>query len=153
MRETTILITGASGEIGNCLIPRLAELNQGVLATLDLTGLDVGLSRYVAREVTGSVLDRDQLELLSAKHEVTTIFHLAALLSTRAEYTPAVAHQVNVEGTLRLLEFAQEQARDRKFDKVRLQVYVGNDAARNLYEKTGFEKSLFIMDWDCRNLS
>ena len=53
----------------------------------------------------------------------------------------------------RLVQFAQEQARDRKFDKVRLQVYVGNDAARNLYEKSGFEKALFIMDWDCRDPS
>ena len=86
MRQRTILITGASGEIGNCLIPRLAEQLATLLVTLDLTPLDHRLSRYVAREVTGSVLDRDQLGLLSAKHEVTTIFHLAALLSSRAEY-------------------------------------------------------------------
>jgi threonine 3-dehydrogenase len=31
------------------------------------------------------------------------------LLSTRAEFTPVAAHQVNVEGTLNLLEFAQRQ--------------------------------------------
>ena len=38
------------------------------------------------------------------------MFHLAALLSTRAEFTPVTAHQVNVEGTLNLLEFAQREA-------------------------------------------
>ena len=37
-------------------------------------------------------------------------FALAALLSTRAEFTPVTAHQVNVEGTLNLLEFAQHEA-------------------------------------------
>jgi len=37
------------------------------------------------------------------------VFHLAALLSTRAEFTPIAAHHVNVEGTLNLLEFAQKQ--------------------------------------------
>ena len=37
------------------------------------------------------------------------IFHLAALLSTRSEFTPVSAHHVNVEGTLHLLEFAQKQ--------------------------------------------
>jgi nucleoside-diphosphate-sugar epimerase len=37
------------------------------------------------------------------------VFHLAALLSTRAEFTPTAAHHVNVEGTLNLLEFAQRQ--------------------------------------------
>jgi nucleoside-diphosphate-sugar epimerase len=38
------------------------------------------------------------------------VFHLAALLSTRSEFTPITAHQVNVEGTLNLLEFAQHEA-------------------------------------------
>jgi hypothetical protein len=37
------------------------------------------------------------------------VFHLAALLSTRAEFTPVTAHQVNVQGTLNLLEFAQKE--------------------------------------------
>ena len=41
---------------------------------------------------------------------VELVFHLAALLSTRSEFTPVTAHQVNVEGTLNLLEFAQHEA-------------------------------------------
>ena len=44
-----------------------------------------------------------------AEFEVDRVFHLAALLSTRAEFTPVTAHHVNVEGTLNLLEFAQQQ--------------------------------------------
>src|SRR5207302_572099 len=44
-----------------------------------------------------------------AEFEVDCIFHLAALLSTRAEFTPVAAHHVNVDGTLNLLEFAQQQ--------------------------------------------
>jgi nucleoside-diphosphate-sugar epimerase len=40
---------------------------------------------------------------------VDRVFHLAALLSTRSEFTPVAAHHVNVEGTLNLLEFAQRQ--------------------------------------------
>jgi nucleoside-diphosphate-sugar epimerase len=40
---------------------------------------------------------------------VETIYHLAAILSTRAEFTPVTGHQVNVEGTLKLLDFAQSQ--------------------------------------------
>src|SRR5690606_19284572 len=35
----------------------------------------------------------------------------AAMLSTRSEYTPDVAHHVNVNGTLNLLKLAHEQAR------------------------------------------
>jgi len=41
---------------------------------------------------------------------VDLIFHLAALLSTRSEFTPIRAHDVNVQGTLVLLEFAQKEA-------------------------------------------
>jgi nucleoside-diphosphate-sugar epimerase len=37
------------------------------------------------------------------------VYHLAALLSTRSEFSPALAHKVNVEGTLNMLEFAQKQ--------------------------------------------
>ena len=44
-----------------------------------------------------------------AEFEVDRVFHLAALLSTRSEFTPMTAHQVNVEGTLNLLEFAQRE--------------------------------------------
>ena len=44
-----------------------------------------------------------------AEFEVDCVFHLAALLSTRSEFTPLAAHQVNVGGTLNLLEFAQKE--------------------------------------------
>ena len=45
-----------------------------------------------------------------SEFEVETVYHLAALLSTRSEFTPVTAHQVNVEGTLNLLEFSQREA-------------------------------------------
>ena len=49
------------------------------------------------------------LDRILSEFEVDCVFHLAALLSTRAEFTPTTAHQVNVQGTLNLLEFAQRQ--------------------------------------------
>ena len=49
-----------------------------------------------------SLLDRAILERILAEYEVDAIYHLAAILSTRAEFTPLTAHQVNVEGTLKL---------------------------------------------------
>jgi nucleoside-diphosphate-sugar epimerase len=50
------------------------------------------------------------LDRILSEFEISTVFHLAALLSTRSEFTPVTAHQVNVEGTLNLLEFAQREA-------------------------------------------
>jgi nucleoside-diphosphate-sugar epimerase len=59
--------------------------------------------------VVGSILDAALLERVLAEFEVDLVFHLAALLSTRSEFTPMAAHHVNVEGTLNLLEFAQHE--------------------------------------------
>src|SRR6187401_2781957 len=68
------------------------------------------MASLVDREITGSILDRPLLERILAEYQVELVFHLAALLSTRSEFTPLSAHQVNVEGTLNLLEFAQHEA-------------------------------------------
>ena len=53
--------------------------------------------------------DTALLERVLAQFEIDLVFHLAALLSTRSEFTPVTAHQVNVDGTLALLEFAQHE--------------------------------------------
>lgn len=109
MRKPVILITGASGEIGHGLIGQLARTGTHAIVTLDLAPLDAAMARLVQREVTSSILDRPALDRLLAEYEVELIFHLAALLSTRAEFSPTAAHQVNVDGTLNLLEFAQRE--------------------------------------------
>ena len=108
-RKPAVLITGANGEIGHGLIASIAADGSRPIVTIDLTPLDPSLSGRVAREFTGSILDRGLLERLMSEFEVDRVFHLAALLSTRGEFTPKLAHQVNVEGTLQLLEFAQRQ--------------------------------------------
>ena len=109
MRRPVVLITGAGGEIGHSLIARLAADGSRPILTLDLKPLDPELGRLVAREFIGSILDRTVLERILSEFEIDLIFHLAALLSTRSEFTPVTAHQVNVEGTLNLLEFAQNE--------------------------------------------
>ena len=108
MRKPVVLVTGAGGEIGHALVARFAE-REAAIVTLDVNPLDRSVARSVAREFTGSICDASLLERILAEFEVDCVFHLAALLSTRAEFTPVTAHHVNVEGTLNLLEFAQRQ--------------------------------------------
>jgi threonine 3-dehydrogenase len=110
VRKPVVLITGAGGEIGHGLIERLAGQSQRAIVTLDIARLDPSIADKVDREITGSILDRSVLERILAEFRVELVFHLAALLSTRAEFTPVTAHRVNVEGTLNLLEFAQREA-------------------------------------------
>jgi nucleoside-diphosphate-sugar epimerase len=108
MRTSSVLVTGAGGEIGHGLISRLAATGRPIV-TIDLAPLDSSLARLVRREFTGSITDSRLLERVLAEFEVDLVFHLAALLSTRSEFTPVTAHEVNVEGTLTLLEFAQHE--------------------------------------------
>src|SRR6185436_7818262 len=108
MRVSTVLVTGANGEIGHGLINRLAETGRSIV-TIDISPLEPSLARLVRREFTGSITDTGLLERVLSEFEVELVFHLAALLSTRSEFTPVTAHQVNVEGTLNLLEFAQHE--------------------------------------------
>jgi threonine 3-dehydrogenase len=108
MRKPVVLVTGAGGEIGHGLITRLAAAGRTIV-TIDIAPLDHDLARYVKREVTGSITDTNLLERVLAEFEIDLVFHLAALLSTRSEFTPMTAHEVNVEGTLNLLEFAHHE--------------------------------------------
>jgi nucleoside-diphosphate-sugar epimerase len=109
IRKPVVLITGAGGEIGHGLVTRLAAVGDRRLVTLDVNPLESRLRPLIQREFTGSILDGSVLERILAEYEIDLIFHLAALLSTRSEFTPVTAHHVNVEGTLVLLEFAQHQ--------------------------------------------
>src|SRR5215208_3760689 len=108
LRKPVVLITGAGGEIGHGLVTRMSGSGSPII-TLDVSPLDASLAPLVAREFVGSITDVSLLDRMLAEFEVDRVFHLAALLSTRAEFTPVTAHHVNVEGTLNLLEFAQRQ--------------------------------------------
>ena len=109
MRKKVILITGSCGEIGQALIQNLARESQYPLLTLDLQALPEGLAK-ITTHIQGDILDRSLLSRLVSEFEIDTVFHLAALLSTRSEFTPEAAHRVNVEGTLVLLQMAVEQS-------------------------------------------
>ncbi|HEB65407.1 MAG TPA: NAD-dependent epimerase/dehydratase family protein [Chloroflexi bacterium] len=109
MRKKVTLITGAVGEVGHALVKRLADEMPGAVLTMDLKPLPEDLDSKVVH-IQGDILDETMLKRLVSEYEIETIFHLAALLSTRAEFTPAVAHKVNVEGTMNLLELAAQQS-------------------------------------------
>lgn len=113
MRKKAILITGAAGEIGQALVASLAEKSQLPLITLDLQPLPESLRRSTI-PLQGDILDRALLSRLVSEYELEAIYHLAALLSTRSEFSPEMAHRVNVEGTLGLLQLAAEQSEWRR---------------------------------------
>ncbi len=113
MRKRVIFITGASGEVGQALLQSLAQDPQNQLLTIDLHPLPPEL-HGLSTHVEGDLLNMRLLARLVSEYEMDVIFHLAALLSTRAEIQPEEAHQVNVEATLHLLKIAAEESQWRK---------------------------------------
>jgi nucleoside-diphosphate-sugar epimerase len=110
-RKPVVLISGASGEMGHGLIHEIAERGRLDILALDVRPLDPDLARRCAAVRIGDILDRHLLDRVRAEFEISAVFHLAALLSTRAEFVPESAHEVNVQGTLNLLQLAVEEAR------------------------------------------
>ncbi|MGB3713252.1 MAG: NAD-dependent epimerase/dehydratase family protein [Candidatus Promineifilaceae bacterium] len=112
MRKKVVLITGAAGEIGQALVERLSATDDCQLLTLDLKSLPGDLPSSV-QHVEGDILDKALLARLVSEYEFDIIYHLAALLSTRAEFAPEMAHRVNVDGAMTLLHLAAEQSERR----------------------------------------
>jgi nucleoside-diphosphate-sugar epimerase len=109
MRKKVTLITGACGEVGQALIDSLSQAGKDSLLTMDVRALPAEIAKF-STHIQGDILDKTLLSRLVSEYEITAIYHLAALLSTRGEFTPVAAHQVNVEGTLGLLQLAAEQS-------------------------------------------
>lgn len=109
MRKKVTLITGASGEIGDALIRQLLAEGNTNLVSLDIRPLAPEIANQITH-IQGDICDKSLLARIISEYEVDIIYHLAALLSTRAEFTPEAAHKVNVEGTLGLLQMASDQS-------------------------------------------
>ncbi len=110
MRNQVILITGINGEIGHGLARNLCQRPNTYVVGLDVSPLDKTLQSFCHQFIQGDILDNMLLGRLVAEYEILTIFHLASILSTKAEYNPETGHRVNVEGTLNLLRLGVEQS-------------------------------------------
>ncbi len=110
-RNSAILVTGAGGEVGHGLIQTFHKQGLRDIVAIDIRELPEDLRSMCMESFVGDICDSSLLGRLLAMFEIREIYHLAALLSTRAEFTPETAHEVNVGGTMGLLQLASEQAR------------------------------------------
>ncbi len=110
MRKEVILITGAAGEMGQALIETLAASGVSNILAMDVKPIPKPLRARCQAALMGDVLDDELFGRLVSEYAIPVIYHLAALLSTRAEFTPEAAHRVNVDGTLHLLKLAADQS-------------------------------------------
>ena len=110
VRKEVILVTGAAGEMGQALIAALSDDGRHNILALDVNPIPEETRARCQLALSGDILDHNLIMRLVSGYGIPLIYHLAALLSTRAEFTPKSAHRVNVEGTLNLLGLAAEQS-------------------------------------------
>lgn len=109
----TILITGAGGEVGQGLLRYLHRTQaEARIVTLDLKPLPSDFAPFIHESLTGDMLDDALLADMQARYRFDAIYHLAALLSTTAERHPPRAHEVNVNGTMKLFDMALAMGTD-----------------------------------------
>ncbi len=102
-----ILVTGALGQIGSELVPILRERY----------GADHVIASDVRMPPRGDLdgpfefvdcTNPRQIQEVVQRHQIDTIYHLAALLSAVAEQKPQVAWDINMGGLYRVLEVARQ---------------------------------------------
>ncbi len=106
----TVLVTGANGEIGHGLIPYLSKTKKFEIVALDIREIDLSLQPFIHQSIVADITDTKIIQNLLKDHKITTIFHLAAILSTGAEKDPEKAVEVNTGGTEKLLDAANKAA-------------------------------------------
>ena len=110
-----ILVTGACGQIGSELVPALRERYgaDNVVAT------DIEESNPTLREGGPfeflDVTQRGAIGAVVDRYRVSTIYHMAAILSATGEKRPQLAWTVNLTGLYKILEIARERRVDRVF--------------------------------------
>ena len=115
MEPRTALVTGANGELGHLLLPALAAAGYQTVA-LDLQPLAPALASSCRASFVGSIVEPTLMADLFTDHKPDAVFHLAALLSSKAERDPDLAHAVNVTGTLNLFRLCRDRARETGHD-------------------------------------
>lgn len=105
----TFLVTGGSGFIATWVLRELLHRGYAVVA-LDTGDRPARWNRILGREADRisfyqtSLLNRESLREVFEKHPISHVIHLAALLTPACEADPFLGCQVNVLGTVALLE-------------------------------------------------
>lgn len=103
MSSKLVLVTGASGEIGQALVQELAQKGIYRIVTSDMMPLPDAIKPLAMEHVMGDLVYKVKTFY---DYDFDIIFHLAASLSSKAEVAIEEAHRINVEGTMQLLMMA-----------------------------------------------
>ncbi|HKK47332.1 MAG TPA: NAD-dependent epimerase/dehydratase family protein [Balneolaceae bacterium] len=127
-----ILITGASGQLGSELTARLRSIHgeQNVIAS-DIKEPGEEISDGAFEQL--DVLDKSRLAEIIEEYQVDQVYHLAAMLSAKAEQNISFGWKLNMEGLLNVLDLAKDSPLEKVFWPSSIAVF-GPDAPK---ENTG----------------
>jgi nucleoside-diphosphate-sugar epimerase len=106
MKMEKILLTGAFGQIGTELFPKLQK-KYGEDSVIALAHEHVP-ENFLGITEKGDVRNKEVLKEIIIKHKITQIYHLASLLSAVGETKPQLAWAVNMDGLKNVLDLALE---------------------------------------------
>ena len=104
VQSNRVLVTGGRGFIGRAVVKLLQGSGDGVVSLDAAPGPSSSAGRH---EVECDITDVRQLQRVFEIEPIGGIIHLAAILPTAAQREPARATEVNVEGSLHLLEMGR----------------------------------------------
>ncbi len=107
MSKSKVLITGASGEVGRLLLPKLLEkYDPDQLVLMDRQRPHVPVPEH-STFLEGDVSNLLELDTLDGENW-ERIYHLAAILSAKGEENPRATHRINTWGSLQVFELARK---------------------------------------------
>jgi nucleoside-diphosphate-sugar epimerase len=134
--KNRILITGAGGQIGTALTLALRRNYGGdqVVAT-DIRPLPSTLSNDGPTNNL-DVTNREALATLLRRYQISTIYHMAAILSATGEEKPILAWNVNIGGFNNILEVAREMGVKKIFHPSSIAVFGPTTPKENTPQQT-----------------
>lgn len=120
MGQTRVLVLGANGQIGTVLVEALRQ-KWGAESVVS-SDLKPPVNLSGPYELI-NVLDQERIRESAAKHKITQIYHLAAILSARGEQDPINTWNINMQGLLNVMNVAVDLKLEKVFYPSTIAIY------------------------------
>jgi threonine 3-dehydrogenase len=126
--HNSILVTGANGQLGTVLTAVLQDkYGQENVVASDLRPAPSFVGRFETLDVT----DVDRLTTVIRQHNITEVYHLAAILSANGEKNPLGSWDLNMKTWLNVLEVARQEKVNKVFYPSSIAVFGASAAKAN----------------------
>ncbi len=117
MEKKKILITGASGTVGQEVLTQLSKYPEYELIVFDIENAKSKKLKPIyknnAKWISGSITDLSDIQKIPPKLDI--VIHLAALIPPAADKNPTLTHKINVFGTKNLVHHIENTSPDAFF--------------------------------------